>query len=581
MMKKLMAALLALSLLVVSGCGKSGGYTIHDMNEITTDAQKEFDTLQKQWFIEDMESDYLNLHFSLEDPAAMGVTVPEVSLGEVFSDPEDTTYTDRLAKLAEIDPSQLTEDQQIAYQCMEFDYQLSQQLLEVQTDYTFAFTPNSGLNNNLITNFTEFDLRSEQDAADLITLVEDSGRVMDEGIAYTREQAAQGIVQPDSVIEAVQEQCRRFIANTDDNQVITIYNSRIDELDLANAQDYKDRMAAAVTGTLIPAYQRIIEMYDELKGTAVKSGLMADYGADAVSEYELIVRSKTSCSESVAELESELKQAIEDALNLFIENSDVTETDDYGYSDPYDILGHIKEKMANDFPTIPDVSYTIDYLDPSVTSDNVSAYYLIAPYDNLKENVIKVNPTFVESDPNGLCITLGHEGYPGHLFAHTYYFSNHHDDEIRYSLSFLGYGEGWAEYTENLAYGYFLSDAKEVLFEQAYNCFSYYLYAYCDLRMHHDGWGVAELTDYLGNYFQGTYAGMYAESIYDTNLGDPGLFLPYGVGMLKMNQLHDQAASALGKKFDLKEYNTVVLDTGEAPFDVLQQRVDDYLAAAQ
>ena len=46
-----------------------------------------------------------------------------------------------------------------------------QTYLDSEYDYGFVFTPNRGVNNNLITNFTEFELRSEQDARDLITLV--------------------------------------------------------------------------------------------------------------------------------------------------------------------------------------------------------------------------------------------------------------------------------------------------------------------------------------------------------------------------------------------------------------------------
>ena len=46
-----------------------------------------------------------------------------------------------------------------------------------------------------------------------------------------------------------------------------------------------------------------------------------------------------------------------------------------------------------------------------------------------------------------------------------------------------------------------------------------------------------------------------------------------------MTRMMEEAKSALGSKFDLKAYNKVVLDTGEAPFPVLQKQVDKYVNA--
>lgn len=581
-MKKITLALLALLMcLVMFGCKEKEPpveedttivYTTGNMNDIQSDVQKEFDALQKKWFKEDMESDYVNMHFSVEDPAKMGLTIPEVTLGEVESDEEDTTYEDRLKELAKFKFADLTPDQKIMYRCMKFYYQLLVDSGKIEDDYTFVFTPNSGLNNNLITNFTEFDIRSEQDAKDLIVLVKDSGRYIDECIKYTKDQAEKGIIQPDSVIESIIDQCKKYISKVDDNEVIKVYNARIDEAGYADGETLKAEMAEAVKNYLIPGFQRIIEMYEGLKGKGTKSGLLAEYGDAGKATYEILVRNKVSTSESIEDLIKKMELAIRDVYNEIVRLY-VEETEDYGYTELEDILKHLSECMVEDFPPMPTVSYKVAYLDPTVTSENVSAYYLIAPIDNINNNVIKVNPTFVERDINGLCITLAHEGFPGHLFQHTYYFANHPDNELRSSLSFIGYAEGWAQYVETYAYNYFLNNKKEVEYMQYNNIFSYCMYAYADLQIHYNGWSVDDLTDYFSQYFYESAARENAEAIYDTVIGDPGMFLPYSVGLYKMWKMYTDTKETLGKKFDFKAYNKMILDAGECPLDVLEEQV--------
>jgi uncharacterized protein (DUF885 family) len=48
---------------------------------------------------------------------------------------------------------------------------------------------------------------------------------------------------------------------------------------------------------------------------------------------------------------------------------------------------------------------------------------------------------------------------------------------------------------------------------------------------------------------------------------------------LKILELRDRAKTALGPKFDIKAFHDEVLDSGALPMDVLDQRVNDWIAA--
>ena len=585
-MKKLITLLLAalLVLTTFSGCKKKSqdDPEIPDTPTELSETQKAFNELQRKWFVEDNE-DYVTVHYNLVNPEAYGIKDLEVTWGELDTEEDDeATIKARLEELHKFKAEELTVDQQNLYAALEWYYDLMLKDLAIEQDYTFLFTPNSGLNNNLITNLTEFVLRNEQDVKDFIVLLADTDRVIDEAIKMTKEQAEKGIVQPDVVIDNVIDNCQKFVDSGSGNEISKIAAASIDALNLADGESYKSQVSKIVLEEIIPAYQRIIDMYKGLRGKATKSGLMADWGEEGKAAYELIVKSKTSCDEGVADLIEEMDNALWDALyGLFGVMDKVNDIPSYGFEDPYRILENNKTHMKGSFPDIPDVKYTVSYLDPSITSENVSAYYVLSPLDDLMQNVIKVNPSFVENDPDGICITLAHEGYPGHLFQHTYFYENHENQELRSSLDFLGYAEGWAQYVETLAYGFYDGNKNVCLYEQYNNMFSYYLYGLIDLEMHYMGWGVDDIATYLSAFINPEYVNEYAASLYESNLGDPGMFLPYSVGLYKMWSMYEETRDTLGKKFDLAAYNKVILDTGDCPFSHLYKRVQEYVAKAK
>ncbi len=61
----------------------------------------------------------------------------------------------------------------------------------------------------------------------------------------------------------------------------------------------------------------------------------------------------------------------------------------------------------------------------------------------------------------------------------------------------------------------------------------------------------------------------------------PGQATAYTVGMLKLLELREKAKTALGDKFDIRQFHDVVLKNGAVPLDVLEQLVDQYIQSAK
>ena len=71
------------------------------------------------------------------------------------------------------------------------------------------------------------------------------------------------------------------------------------------------------------------------------------------------------------------------------------------------------------------------------------------------------------------------------------------------------------------------------------------------------------------------------QSEVDRYIAWPAQALGYKMGQLKILELRAKAQTALGPKFKLSAFHDVVLDAGALPMDVLEKRVDTWIAAGK
>ena len=58
----------------------------------------------------------------------------------------------------------------------------------------------------------------------------------------------------------------------------------------------------------------------------------------------------------------------------------------------------------------------------------------------------------------------------------------------------------------------------------------------------------------------------------------PGQALGYKIGALKIMELRQRAAAALGPKFSLAQFHDAVLAEGALPLALLETRINDWIA---
>lgn len=571
MFKKIVILLLSLSLV---GCANNPPKETEAAVE--KEQSQEFIKLLDDEFIDYLESDFLNYHYTIKDGSAYNAEKPEVTLGNISSDEYSSgieAARTSLKRLNDIDVTTLNAEQARQYNI------LKRYLEDSIIGYSYPmfdnyFAPSTGIPNNLITNMEEFKFYNEQDVKDYLVLLGDIQRYFGEAIAFTETQIDEGYFMNDFTVDQTVDGIDKFISKVDDNQFIASFNDKIDEMNLENAEAYKEENKKIVTEQVIPAYETVKEFLLANKGTTPDDVNLSST-PEGKKYYEELIQLKLGTKLSIEELlkmgSTYIQNKVKKAIPLLGNEEVMAGYENFAvdFETPEEMLAFLQENVIKAYPQGPEVTYEASYLDPTVADENVVAYYLIPPLDSPTENIIRINGDNVD-DEFSLYTTLAHEGFPGHLYQNTYYF----DKEVHplfKVLSNLGYGEGWAMMAELESINWVADEDVATLlgFDTEYG---YIMQSIIDLAVNYNGWGTKEIGDLSGITDEETL-----QQLYESVVSEPGQITPYGLGLMLFKTYEDEAKEALGDKFNQIEFNKIILDGGNRAFEFVEEDVNTYV----
>ena len=453
------------------------------------------------------------------------------------------------------------------------------------------FSPMKGLQANIATYFTDYRFDDKGDVERYIQLLGMVKDYFDKYLEFEKTKSEKGYFMSDAVCEQVIEQCEDFIKDKDNHFMVSVFNDNIEALDFLTGDEIKsfeEQNKKAVADSLIPAFEDVIDVMKSLKGTGKNQEGLCNY--EGGKDYYAYLLKKTAGTDKSPE---EVAQMLDDNLSkLMTELYSVAmlDSDAYQYlvdnyddlfgednsKDPSEIINILMDTATEHYPDFGKISFRAENLDKSLEDiqANVLAYYMSPAYDDQENNLIRVNGKHTD----GMWTTLAHEGYPGHMLQNAYYMSTD-PEPIRTVLNFLGYAEGWAMYACYDAVSYYTFDGVDnsenvAKLYKINDEMNYLLSGRVDIGINYEGWTLQDTRDYLN---EKGFNGEAADDLYTTMIGDPAVYQSYSTGYYELQEIRDYAEEKLGSKFDLKEFNTVVLKTGPCQFNILKEQVQKYI----
>lgn len=566
-MKKMMKSVLAV------GCAAMLCTTLPVYAE---DESASFDAFMDQIFMDVVSGDYMNLHFMVKDPEAMGIEKPEPTLGTVsYEDYEDSKKEaqDVLDQLDDYDRDDLSEKQQHDYDAIKYAYEFQLAAAE-EPDFDWYFSPSNNVIGNLSTNMTEFVFYTAEDFTDYVSLLESMPAYIDSAMDLTEEQASKGYFMADPALDEVLQNIRDFIAKKEDNPIIVDFREELQNTDLideSKKQGLDQEVTSTVQNELLPQCEEIANRLEALRGKGCQTGYHDM--KDGPAYYEMVIRNTASTTKSVDEIFEDLETFLVKKIRALVLCDLEEEPGSVHMTEPEEDLAYLSESFhKHGFPKIEDVNYHVDYLDPTVVSGNVLAYYVGSPIDDYSENSIKVNDANV-NDVNTLYESLAHEGYPGHLYQHVYY-NGTKPAKIRQCFGFLGYTEGWAMYAETQALNWGVVSREDAAYLTNMTYVDYAVSALADLCVNGKGYDEQELSSYFGKMGLNEELG---SMLYESALTHPFDYLSYGYGMTRLVTMREDAEEAMGSNFKEEEFNRILLDHGPRTLDAVEEDVDAWM----
>lgn len=560
--------------LLMNGCA--------GLNSVGQNEGERFDEYTESLFKEDIVENTINLHYTLAHPQDYGITDYEISLGsftlEEFEETEKE-LREMKSELEGFNREKLDDDQKLTYDLL-MDYVNAEIPAADFYLYSEFLSPVRGYQSNLPVLLAEYTFRREQDVEDYLALLSEVDDMFGEIITFEKEKAKAGLFMPDFAVDETIDQCEQFIEDPENNYMIEVFNDKIDEFEGLSGEEketYKERNKELVTTEVVDGYQMLIDELEELKGSG-KNDCGLYYYDDGVKYYRYLIRTNVGSEASVEELQDRTFDYIVGNLqNIYMcmeENPEVLELwEDYSYplTEPDEIMQDLIAKCEQDFPAPPKVDYTIKYVHPSMEEHESPAFYLTPPIDDIGNNVIYINRKDMDEE---IYTMLAHEGYPGHLYQNVST-SAYGLPLVRNLLSYTGYSEGWATYVEMYAYGISGLDEDLANILEWENGMYLGISAYIDMGIHYDGWELSDVEEFLTAF--GIEDEEAAREIYELVVEEPSYYLTYFIGYLEFLRLRDTAMEEMGDEFVLKDFHEFIIQTGPAPFYIIEDRMEEWM----
>ncbi len=238
----------------------------------------------------------------------------------------------------------------------------------------------------------------------------------------------------------------------------------------------------------------------------------------------------------------------------------------------------IEDEALNLFSSLPPQAVEVRRIPIAIEAGAPGGYYSAPSLDGSRPGIFAINLKDMKAVPSfGLKTLTYHEAVPGHHFQIALNMLQTDIGLMRQNASFNGFIEGWALYSELVAYemGMYENDPFGDLGRlqaEAYRAARLVV----DTGLHYKKWTRQQAIEYFAEATGSAMSDVV--SAIDRYIAWPGQALGYKLGMIKFVELRDKAKAELGDMFDIKAFHDLILLKGARPLAIVENDVDAWIA---
>ncbi|WP_108811474.1 DUF885 family protein [Sphingorhabdus sp. Alg231-15] len=448
---------------------------------------------------------------------------------------------------------------------------------------------------------------NKADAEAYVGRLNASGPFFESLVTQSAERANDGVIVPDWVFPYVINDAKNVISGApfesgEDSPIYADLKKKVNALSIPDAEkaDLITRGRQALTGSLAPAYQKLIAEMERQQKMAVdgdgvwrfkdgkayyaerlKNYTTTDLTADEIHQIGL---------DNVARIHGEMRKIMakvgfEGSLQDFFTH--LRTSDQYFHTSREDYLAEANAKLAEMekelpkfFNTLPKAPFVIKPVEAFREKSAGKAFYQRPAPDGSRPGTYYVNLYDLKGMSKTELEALAyHEALPGHHLQLAIQTELGDLPAFRKFGGVTAYSEGWGLYTEELGkdMGFYTDPYSD------FGRLGMELWRACrlvvDTGIHDKRWSREKAIKYLTDNTPNPESDI--RKAIERYIVYPGQATAYMIGKLKIMELRAKSQKELGDKFTMGDFHDVILRSGPVPLNIMEERVNNWIAASR